>query len=173
MAHLHGGPRKSQERCYAVGFTPSQGLHPRVALLAFHSPGPHPPLLPPPPCLLGIHAVHSRCRESRAGREDGLALKSLIHTARVREAKASPGRIPRLQRGQGHYASKAPTVHLLLRGSGLLDCVVPAPPFTQGGCPQGQLSVNGTLTTHLYSTSLPRGWSAPEATAAHAHSLSA
>lgn len=43
---LHTGPRKSQTRCQAVRFTPSQG--------------PHWPRPPPPPCPLGIHPVRSR-----------------------------------------------------------------------------------------------------------------
>lgn len=57
-----------------------------------------------------------------------------------------------------------------LKGSPPLDCVVPPPSF-RGWLPARSV-VNGTLTAHLYSASLPHGWSAPEATAAHVRSLS-
>lgn len=47
----------------------------------------------------------------------------------------------------------------------------PTTPIHTGWLPARSV-VNGTLTAHLYSTSLAHGWSAPEATAAHVRSLS-
>lgn len=49
--------------------------------------------------------------------------------------------MPSLERGQGHSALQTLSIHLLLQGSGLLECVVLTHPFTQGGCPPGLLSV--------------------------------
>lgn len=111
---------------------------------------------PAPPCLLPwICTVHSRFPESecRFGWEEGRP--GVPQPYCQPEGKSGPEserpreEIPSLERDQEHSATKAPSVGLLLQGS-----------------------VSGAPTTHLCKASLPRGWSAPEATAALAHSSS-
>lgn len=157
-------------------FTPSQGRLHRVPL-AFPSPGPQSPLLPPPPCLLGLHAVHSKFQVQ--GWPGGWAVSEVTHPHdqpeggqgwSSPESEAPHRKSHRLQRGQVHSAPKPPTVHLVLRNSAVL--CGPSTPIHMGRL-LTRPAVTGTGATHLHSTSLPRGWSAPEATAAHARSLSA
>lgn len=163
-AHCTWAQRKSQTRCRAVQFTPSQGR-------------PQSPLLPPPPCLLGIHAVHSRFQVQ--GWPGGWAVSEVTHphdqpeggqSWSSPESEAPHRKSHRLQRGRAHCAPKPPTVHLLLWSSAVL--CGPSTPIHTGRL-LTRPAVTGTVATHLHSTSLPRGWSAPEATAAHARSLSA
>lgn len=78
--------------------------------------------------------------KSRAGQEDGLFRKSLIHTTSLREAKAGPAQSPKRPtgrvtgyRGAGRTVPRSPQQFTFCYGA-LLFCVVPALPFTRGGC---------------------------------------
>lgn len=160
-SRLHG-PMRKLKAGHAVCFIPGQGLSPRAAPLASQGKGRaclftrHPSApSPAPPCLLPwIRAVHSKFPESecRVGWEEGRP--GVPQPYCQPEGKSGPEserpreKIPSLERDQEHSAPKAPSVGLLQ------GCVSRAP------------------TTHLCRAALPRGWSAPEATAALAHSSS-
>lgn len=131
---------------------PPRGKGGPACLFTRHASSPS----PAPPCLLPwICTVHSRFPESecRFGWEEGRP--GVPQPYCQPEGKSGPEserpqeEIPSLERDQEHSATKAPSVGLLLQGS-----------------------VSGAPTTHLCKASLPRGWSAPEATAALAHSSS-